>query len=72
MIVESYTLGILEQDKLVQLLKVLAFQFSEYEIHPFQLEDEILIVVSSKTAIGKHFMTSVKREGFNCELLMAS
>ncbi|MFC6858003.1 hypothetical protein [Zunongwangia atlantica] len=72
MIVESYTLDILDQDKLVHLLKILAFQFSDYEIHPFTLEDKILIIVSSKTEIEDNFISLVKSEGFNCKLLMVS
>ena len=72
MIFEIYKLDIIEQERLVYLLKVLAFKFSDCEIHPFTLEDEILIIVSSKTEIKDHFLTSIKSEGFNCELLKAS
>ena len=73
MIFEIYKLDIIEQDRLVYLLKILAFNFSDCEIHPFTLETEILIIVSSKKEIIKdRFLTSIKSEGFNCELLKAS
>jgi len=72
MIFEIYKLDIIEQERLVYLLKVLAFNFSDYEIHPFTLDNQILILVSSKTEIKDNFVSSVKSEGFNCELLKAS
>ena len=73
MIFEIYKLDIIEQEQLINLLKVLAFSFSDCEIHPFTLENEILIIVSSKKEIIKdHFLMSIKKEGFNCELLKAS
>ncbi|WBL22776.1 hypothetical protein [Zunongwangia sp. HRR-M8] len=72
MIVEIYKLDILERDQLIYLLKILAFNFYDCEIHPYEMDNHILIIVSSQAAIAGNFITSVQKEGFNCELLQAS